>query len=199
MQLLADGNEGLIFSGNINLDGGGFSSIRRTFSLPKDLSAYAGVWVEVDTIVTGDSSDRMAPPQGITLQLNREKAAAFAVPVSLASGRASVFLPFSDFRHGISRGSNNNNGPLDSSSITSLDIYVLYQPGPFSVSLRRIVAVKSSDASRVPAGTGDVPPMALSDSQVESLIYWCAKRTCWCMLVGLFYLYGRSLFSPEEL
>ncbi len=80
MQLLADGNEGLLFSGNINLDGGGFSSIRRMFS-PKDLSAYAGVWVEVDTIVTGAgaSSVPMAAPQGITIQLNREKAAAFAV------------------------------------------------------------------------------------------------------------------------
>jgi hypothetical protein len=78
VQLLAGGNEGLLFSGNINLDGGGFSSIRRTFSA-KDLSAYAGVWVEVDTIVTGGSRVPMAAPQGITFQLNREKAAAFAV------------------------------------------------------------------------------------------------------------------------
>jgi NADH dehydrogenase [ubiquinone] 1 alpha subcomplex assembly factor 1 len=180
VQLLAGGNEGLLFSGNINLDGGGFSSIRRTFSA-KDLSAYAGVWVEVDTIVTGGSRVPMAAPQGITFQLNREKAAAFAVPVSLASGRASVFLPFSDFRHVIYRGSN---GPLDTSRITSLDIYVLYQPGPFSVTLRRIVAIKNSDTSmngagvvpRVPAGTGDVPSMDLSDSQVESLIESTIRR-----------------------
>ena len=82
----------MVFSGDISLDGGGFSSIRRSFS-SKDLSGHAGVVIEVDAIVTGNGAS-MAAPQGVTLQMD-QKAAAFAVPVAGASGRATIFLPFS--------------------------------------------------------------------------------------------------------
>ena len=163
LNLLAGGKEGVLFSGDINLDGGGFSSIRRSFR-SKDLSGYAGVLIEVDAIVTGGVS--MAPPQGITFQLER-KAAAFAVPVAGTAARATIFLPFSAFRHIVYRGTP---GPLDTSSISSMDVYILYQPGPFSITLRSIVAVTNS------ADQATVPRMEMTDKQVEGLIQSTIKR-----------------------
>ena len=163
LNLLAGGKEGVLFGGDINLDGGGFSSIRRSFR-SKDLSGYAGVLIEVDAIVTGGGS--MAPPQGITLQLER-KAAAFAVPVAGTAVRATIFLPFSAFRHIVYRGTP---GPLDTSTISSMDVYILYQPGPFSITLRSIVAVQNS------ADQATVPRMEMTDKQVEGLIQSTIKR-----------------------
>jgi hypothetical protein len=163
LNLLAGGKEGVLFSGDINLDGGGFSSIRRSFR-SKDLSGYAGVLIEVDAIVADGGS--IAPPQGITFQL-QQKAAAFAVPVAGTVARATIFLPFSAFQHIVYRGTP---GPLDTSSISSMDVYILYQPGPFSITLRSIVAVKNS------ADQAAVPRMDMTDKQVEGLIQSTIKR-----------------------
>ena len=41
---LSASDDGLVFSGDINLNGGGFSSIRRSLGRSVDLSAYAGIW-----------------------------------------------------------------------------------------------------------------------------------------------------------
>jgi len=71
------------------------------------------------------------------------------------------------FRHIIYRGTP---GPLDTSSVTSMDVYVLYQPGPFSVTLRRIVAVENS------ADPDTVPLMDMSNAQVEALIKSTLER-----------------------
>ena len=44
---LAD--SGAKFEGSINLNGGGFASFRRSFAA-RDLTSYAGLWVEFDTL-----------------------------------------------------------------------------------------------------------------------------------------------------
>ena len=40
---------GAKFEGSINLNGGGFASFRRSFAA-RDLTSYAGLWVEFDTL-----------------------------------------------------------------------------------------------------------------------------------------------------
>ena len=60
--------EGMAFSGDINIKGGGFASIER--SMPSvNLAEYIGIWVEVDALASDVASGNvMEAPQGVTLQ-----------------------------------------------------------------------------------------------------------------------------------
>ena len=102
--------------------------------------------VEVDVATTDVvGGGAVEPPQGLTLQLqdkSEDLAASFAVPQGDRggeAGRASVFLPWSSFVKQIHWGC--SNCQIDPASINGLAFYVLYQPGPFRVTLRRIAAL----------------------------------------------------------
>ena len=159
---------------------------RLTVCIP--VAAYAGLWIEVDVPTSGSGSVE-EPPQGVTIQLSdnaRSLAASFAVPLGDRGGegvRSSVFLPFTSFTKGIRWGC--SQCKIDPSSIDEVDVYVLYQPGPFRVVLRRIEAVKSAaDVPGVDKVKTDAPTMPvrkMSDRQVRSLIEGAIARgsTAW--------------------
>jgi hypothetical protein len=124
------------------------------------------------------------PPQGVTLQLQDSRdnsqyglAASFAVPQGNRQGggatRASVFLPFSSFVRSVRWGTCGN-CKLDTSGITGVDIYVLYQPGPFSFTVRTIKAVQSK--TDIPVETPLIPQMNMDDKMVRSFIETTIER-----------------------
>lgn len=144
-------NGALAFSGTINLAGGGFSSIRRSMTA-RDLSAFAGVLVEMDTQPFAPSQ----APLGLHLQLHDSSsswgfAAAFAIPVSETPGEtASVFLPLAAFDRGSRSGWSCTSCSLDVTAVNGVDVYVLFQEGPFQVRLRSITAVQQSQVPATP-------------------------------------------------
>lgn len=105
------------FRGTINLNGGGFSSFRKSFST--DLSSYSGLWVEADVIT--DSA--FHTPLAIHVQLGASEpgktnhksrwivesflsqgddsrwsfGAAFAIPYGPAGATYGTYLPFEWF------------------------------------------------------------------------------------------------------
>ena len=173
-----DGGDGssnpttMVFSGNINMIGGGFSSVRRDLGGSVDLSGHAGIVVEVEAqgapprAEEGQVGRPRAAPLGLHLQLNDDKpfwgfAAAFAIPFSSdALGRtASVFLPMDSFDRGSSSGMTCSDCSLDSSSVNGLDLYVLFQEGEFEARIRSITAVLD-DPRPLP-----MPPIAFGLSE----------------------------------
>lgn len=133
----------LVFSGDINNDGGGFASMRRTFSA-MDLSRFAGLMVEVEASVF----NRDTAPLALHIQLRDQTswysyAAPLAVPVASGSGaRAKAFLPMAAFDHASRSGSVCSSGcKLNPQAVTGLEIYVLFQSGPFKVRLFEISAL----------------------------------------------------------
>ena len=56
----------------------------------------------------------------------------------------SVYLPMKSFDRGSRMGFKCSNCQLDTSSINEIDIYVLFQEGPFEVKVRSITAVKEA-------------------------------------------------------
>ena len=149
-------------------------------------SGYAGVWVEVDVLTTDLVGGGVTePPQGVTLQLQDSGdnsryglAASFAVPQGNRQGggatRASVFLPFTSFVRSVRWGTCGN-CRLDTSAITGIDIYVLYQPGPFAFTVRTIKAVQSK-ADDIPVETPLIPKMNMDDKMVRSFIETTIER-----------------------
>ncbi len=135
------------FSGIISLDGGGFSSVIKSFSSAIDLSSYAGFVVELETTSAYDPNDIHAP-LGLHLQFHDSNAryigyaSAFAVPLSNSVGEAvSVYLPQTSFDRGSWIGRPCNDCQINFSSIVEMDIYVLFQDGPFEVKVNKITAV----------------------------------------------------------
>mmetsp|Transcript_6772 Transcript_6772/g.19601 ORF Transcript_6772/g.19601 Transcript_6772/m.19601 type:complete len:517 (+) Transcript_6772:109-1659(+) len=148
--------EALEFTGTINLDGGGFSSVRRRIDL--DLTDYAGVVVTLraDGYAHDDSDSYQSQPTaptGIHLQFGDatsyyEFSAALAVPLSSSgsgSGKSSwtsVYMPLEAFARGTRFGFVcNNNCQLNPSRINDLSVYVLFQEGDFDVQIASIRAV----------------------------------------------------------
>jgi hypothetical protein len=133
----------MVFTGNINLNGGGFSSVRKTTKGLVDLQSYAGIQVEMDA--TPFTSDHA--PLGVHLQLGDatsryDFAAALAVPFSQTLGeQASVFLPFDAFSHYSWNGRMCSSCRLKTDEVNEISLYVLFQPGPFEFRLRSISAV----------------------------------------------------------
>jgi len=150
----------LVFTGTINLVGGGFSSIRRSMTT-LDLSAFAGVLVEMETQPFAPSQ----APLGLHLQLHDSSsswgfAAALAVPVSqTAAETASVFLPLAAFDRGSRSGWSCTSCSWDVTAVNGADVYVLFQEGSFQVRLRSITAVHQSPVVATPTvqiDSGDV-------------------------------------------
>jgi len=147
----------LKFTGDISLDGGGFSSVRRPISL--DLSNYDGIIVtlEADSYIY-DNQDSSSSPTGIHLQLGDSSSyydfsSAFAIPLASSlessslsestSTLTSVYLPMNSFNRGTRMGFScrSNDCKLDNTKINNLSIYVLFQEGSFDVRIKSISAV----------------------------------------------------------
>lgn len=145
---------------------------------------YAGIWFEAD-VITDDlvGGGVFEPPQGVTLQLSdasQELSASFAIPQGNRRGeqtnRASVFLPFSSFVRSIyPRQGPCGNCRLDTSRILEVSVYILFQPGPFSITIRTIKAVQSKDAD-IPVATPVIPAIQMDDARVKSFIDTTIER-----------------------
>jgi len=148
VQFLSSNNV-MKFTGDISLDGGGFSSVRRRIDL--DLSGSAGVVVTLE-------ADTRGAPTGIHLQLGDQSyydySSAFSVPLSSEDGPVvtSVYLPIDSFDRGTSFGFQcNGNCALDSSRVNNMSVYVLFQEGSFDVRLRSIESVNEPRSFPPPA------------------------------------------------
>ena len=139
----------LSFSGNISLDGGGFSSVRRRQFPIVNLQQYSGIVVTLQsTSTTTLDSDDVKVPLGLHLQFHDTKdsfgyASAFAIPITKTQNEEIQFyLPLSSFDRGTRIGFQcTNNCQIDWSIINGMDIYVLFQEGNFQVKVDSIVAV----------------------------------------------------------
>eukprot|EP01083_Nonionella_stella_P007306 21130_1 len=148
-----DSNSILSFDGDIVLDGGGFSSVRKTRFDVVDLTSYAGIEVELETTdgynSDGANANENNPPLGMHLQFGDTSsyfgyASAFAIPLTSTAGEStSVYMPLSSFDRGTRIGYQCNDCRLDLSSVNEMDLYVLFQKGPFNVRVKSITAVDS--------------------------------------------------------
>jgi hypothetical protein len=148
----------LKFTGDISLDGGGFSSVRRQISL--DLNDYDGIVVTLeadnyDISGSSTSSSTPTPPTGIHLQFGDSTSyydfsSAFAIPLSTSSSElTSVYLPMDSFDRGGRFGvSCRDNCELDNSNINNLSVYVLFQERTFDVRIKSISAIPKADGPR---------------------------------------------------
>lgn len=166
---LAD--SGAKFEGSINLNGGGFASFRRSFAA-RDLTSYAGLWVELDTL-----PEDSIVPLAVHIALNdasryNDFGAAIALPPGPAGSTFSAFLPFSWFTKQTrwSCGSCS----LDVGRVTGLRVMILYQEGPFSFHVRKVHAVPS--AEDLPTSRGSVPSLSLSDETSWKMIQAGIRR-----------------------
>jgi len=157
----------MIFTGDINLDGGGFSSVRRSYSV--DLSSYAGLLVEFEA----HAFKKGKAPLGVHLQLgdstsSYDYSAGFAVPLSSASDLdfCRFFIPMEAFTHASRMGRNCNSCRLNAAAVDTMSFYVLYQSGPFALHMKSIKAVKSILHAPLPT----TPSVALDSSAISSLI-----------------------------
>jgi hypothetical protein len=158
----------MTFSGTISLNGGGFSSVRR--SLPTtDFSSYAGIVVEFYAQQYVDSSSY---PLGVHVQLGDRTsswnfASALAVPLAKSDGKkVSIFLPMSSFDKASRSGWNCHWCKLDPTTVYELAIYVLFQEGNFELKLYSMYAVETAAAA--PAF---VPPvLAMDQNAVVALV-----------------------------
>ena len=97
-----DSDSVMDFSGNIILDGGGFSSVRKERFNEIDLTEYAGVVVQLEA-VDAHTAASVQPPLGLHLQFHDSSsrygfASAFAIPLASAVGEElSVYLPLESF------------------------------------------------------------------------------------------------------
>mmetsp|Transcript_22469 Transcript_22469/g.53403 ORF Transcript_22469/g.53403 Transcript_22469/m.53403 type:complete len:542 (+) Transcript_22469:237-1862(+) len=145
------------FTGDIVLDGGGFSSVRRQINL--DLSEYAGVVVTLEADARGLGRDA-SPPTGLHLQFDDRTSrydfsSAFAVPLSNNGDGTvvtSVYLPVESFDRASSFGFVcRGTCTFDPSEISRMSVYVLFQEGNFDVRLRSIEAVMEPRSFDPPA------------------------------------------------
>mmetsp|Transcript_12448 Transcript_12448/g.15587 ORF Transcript_12448/g.15587 Transcript_12448/m.15587 type:complete len:398 (-) Transcript_12448:178-1371(-) len=174
----------MVFTGNINLIGGGFSSVRRNFrgtGTPIDLSPYAGIVVSVETDQFLSGGSVASAPLGLHLQLHDSKsywgfAAAFAVPLAMEARRTvDVFVPLESFDRGSRSGWRCNRCSLDVTAVNGMDVYVLFQEGPFQVRLKSVTAVGDVRAYQSPAidfgSNDDVESLLLSTIKSGGSLY----------------------------
>lgn len=140
-------NTVMSFNGDIILDGGGFSSVRKSFSTTTDLTQYSGIVVELETTSAHDVNNIKAP-LGLHLQFTDSikrwigYASAFAIPLTSNVGETvSVYLPLTSFDRGSWIGQVCTDCQIDFSSVIEMDIYVLFQEGPFEILVKQITAV----------------------------------------------------------
>lgn len=147
------------FTGDIILDGGGFSSVRKSFSTTIDLTSYSGIVVELETTSAHDINNIKAP-LGLHLQFTDSikrwigYASAFAIPLTSNVGETvSVYLPLTSFDRGSWIGQVCNDCQIDFSSVIEMDIYVLFQGGPFRILVKQITAVNDEQSFPSPSIT----------------------------------------------
>jgi len=164
-----DSNTILSFDGDIVLDGGGFSSVRKQRFDAIDLTSFAGIVVELETTEAYNANDSQ-PPLGLHLQFHDTSsyfgyASAFAIPLTRSAGETtSVYLPLSSFDRGTRIGYQCNDCQIDFSSVNEMDLYVLFQEGEFEVRVKSITAVDTP--MRVPMPT----ILIASENDVKDLI-----------------------------
>jgi len=183
-----DGETLLKFTGEISLDGGGFSSVRRSISL--DLSNYDGIIVtlEADTYTYNNEESSSSSPTGIHLQFGDSSSyydfsSAFAIPLASSlesssestsiSTLTSVYLPIDSFNRGTRMGFScrNNDCELDNTNINNLSIYVLFQEGPFDVRIKSISAVpKKEGKEEVKGGARSFLSPQIQFESIEEII-----------------------------
>merc|ERR1740130_622226 len=157
-------NNVLKFTGDISLNGGGFSSVRRPISL--NLNNYDGIVVTLEA----DNYDGSTPPTGLHLQFsdstsNYDFSSAFAIPLSKLSTSTlstsisseklltSVYLPMDSFNRGGRFGFPcRDNCRLDITNIDRMSVYVLFQEGTFDVRIKSISAIPKSSGSSQTTG-----------------------------------------------
>jgi uncharacterized surface protein with fasciclin (FAS1) repeats len=130
----------MVFAGNINLNGGGFSSVRAAVAV--DLTDYAGFWLEVGT-TSADQAPLVLAFQ-IEDSTRRDFTAPIALPLASSPSTCRAFIPMSSFTRTTWSGESTSNSKLDLGSIRKLSFYVLYQTGQFEARIKNIFAVKSA-------------------------------------------------------
>lgn len=152
-------DDAMKFTGDISLDGGGFSSVRRQIDL--DLSEYAGVVITLEADARSSGNGAVSPPTGLHLQFDDRNSrydfsSAFTVPLSSANNDGavvtSVYLPVESFDRATSFGFECGNAcQFDESAVRGMSVYVLFQEGSFDVRLRSIEAVMEPRTFAPPA------------------------------------------------
>mmetsp|Transcript_68289 Transcript_68289/g.177356 ORF Transcript_68289/g.177356 Transcript_68289/m.177356 type:complete len:562 (-) Transcript_68289:191-1876(-) len=162
-------NSTMVFSGNINLDGGGFSTARTRYTDDLDLSGYAGIVVELESEIYGSEK---GAPLGLHVQFGDSSwysfAAAIAVPFSAGPERepCKIFIPMAGFDRASVMGSVCSTCRLKTKEIDELEVSVLFQEGPFEIRVRSITAVLTTPSELLPS----TPSVAMTAQGVSSLI-----------------------------
>ncbi|CAE7942197.1 TGFBI [Symbiodinium sp. KB8] len=143
---LSFSGEAMVFSGH-DLEEGGASSVRASFRPLLNLTAYAGLLLDLQSEPMANST--RAAPLGLQLILKDANSSsayesAFAVPFSQGGPpvSCSVFLPFRDFSISPADAKACEGCVLDRSRIATLEINVILQSGPFQVVLEGLRAVR---------------------------------------------------------
>lgn len=145
----SDPNDTMTFYGTINTNGGGFANVGRRFRPSLDLTPYAGVVVEMEAErwVGSSSGGEGEKPFGFHLQMGDRAgyygfSSAFAVPLSEEDRVGTgVYLPLDSFDRSSRMGYQCKSCTLDTTSIDEMEIYALFQEGPFRVNVKSITAV----------------------------------------------------------
>jgi len=170
LEVIVDDDSALVFSGDIVMDGGGFSSARRRLSTNLDLTSYQGLLISLDSLPV-DSI-----PMALQLSLtNSGSFYSFGAHFSLLPGppgtAQNFFLPLSAFNKATAAGFSCRGDvqtcTLNTQQVNSVALYVLFQPGPFSLRVRRVAALKDQTTADI---TGPLMvPLPTSTSVSEFL------------------------------
>mmetsp|Transcript_29391 Transcript_29391/g.82886 ORF Transcript_29391/g.82886 Transcript_29391/m.82886 type:complete len:321 (+) Transcript_29391:244-1206(+) len=135
----------LRFIGEINNDGGGFSSVGAYFDEPLDLSGYAGFLIAMDALPEGEI------PLGLQFGLRDNGTfwthiASMALKPSSSPGAVQeIFVPMDSFTRADWRGmrcSEPSTCKLNLASVVEMRLFVVFQEGPFELVLHSVAAVK---------------------------------------------------------
>jgi energy-converting hydrogenase Eha subunit A len=139
-----DSQRTMSFDGNIDLDGGGFSSVRKPFSLT-NLSTYSGIILELEA---NTFLEEELAPLGLHLRLEDADSqcrfsAAFAIPLAAESNiETKVFIPMESFDKASRFGWSCSNAVLNPTKVNGMGIHVLFQEGSFGMKIKSITAVE---------------------------------------------------------
>lgn len=169
------------FTGEINLDGGGFSSVRRRVSL--DLENYDGIVVTLEAGAYNDNnnnnnSGHPRAPTGIHLQLSDSSSpydfsSAFAIPLATSTEPVltSVYLPMDSFNRGTRMGFVcRNDCQFNDSDINNMSVYVLFQKGYFDVRIKSIAAIPKQGGSGGPRSFLSPSIQIVDDNKIIDLL-----------------------------
>ena len=129
----------LLFSGNINVLGGGFANIRT--SIPTaNFANSEGLVIEYVPRLQGEG-DHGVSPLGVQVQVSDgrcacPKIAAFGLAPGAANGqKATAVVPTAAWENGKNQGWRSCSCDTDVTRITSIYLYVLFQEGSFQMEL----------------------------------------------------------------